>query len=407
MPQATFAPTPHTERLVHLDVLRGFALLGILLVNFAWFSRPILEMMLGPLPPGEGVDAAAAVAVQVLAEGKFYALFSMLFGAGFALMFERARHAGGPFNRLFLRRLGLLFVFGLLHGLFIWSGDILLVYSLVGFLLWLLFSRAKSGLLLIFAGLLMFIPSLLVLAFAGMLELARFDQDLHQEITTAISEDAEQLQQRIERGRAIYVEGSFAEAVGQRARELWSLLSMPLFWVPPIIAYFLIGTALMRSGRLKQPDDHPRFYARLIQLGLVPGLVFSALGVWLMHSGNIYMPDFRLAAASFFMQGGAVLLSLAWLALVVRYYRALEFLAPAGRMALTLYLMQSVFWTLVFYGYGLGLPAPGAAMQVMLALGFFALQVVFAHLWLARFRYGPMEWVWRSLTYGKAARMRG
>ncbi|MCC5862041.1 MAG: hypothetical protein JJT93_09055, partial [Gammaproteobacteria bacterium] len=126
---------PAADRLLHLDVLRGFALLGILFVNFEWFTRPLQAIVFGAEPGLEGVDRVVNFTIKTLAEGKFYALFSMLFGAGFALMASRALAHDTAFRGLYFRRLLLLALFGVAHLLLIWAGDILLVYALCGMLM--------------------------------------------------------------------------------------------------------------------------------------------------------------------------------------------------------------------------------------------------------------------------------
>lgn len=392
---------PNTDqRLDHLDVLRGFALLGILMVNFQWFSRPVQAIVTGADPGLHGADLAVDLGVSVLFEGKFYAIFSMLFGAGFALLAQRAGEAGTGFTGLYLRRILVLAAFGLAHIALAWSGDILFVYALVAFVMVLLFGRTPTRRLWKWAIVFIALPSLLMAVLTGLVWLAQFNPEAAAGMQAQFAEQARQQSAALGAAEAVHREGGFTAVMAQRFADLRFMLGMAPFWVPPVLGFFLLGRWLLSSGRLGDPAAHAAWFRRWQAIGLGLGLPLSALGAWRIHGLDLDVPTPALVPAQLMFASGAALLALGYLTTVVRSARALGWLAPVGRMALTNYLLQSTVWSLVFNGYGLGLwgEVP-RAWHPLLALGFFALQVPLSHWWMARFRFGPAEWVWRSLTY--------
>ena len=401
------APVDERQRLNHLDVLRGFALLGILLVNFQFFTRPMTSVALGPDPSLSGLDLIAAGLVAVLAEGKFYALFSMLFGAGFALMLHRAQANDSPFWGLYLRRIAVLMAFGAAHILLVWPGDILFLYGLLALLMVLLFRRTPTSRLPKWAVLLLALPALINGAFAGLIKLASLDPETASEISSNFDQQQHNLTELVEGASAIYQSGGFFDAVGQRLNEYLMLLSWAPFWVTPMLGFFLLGRWLIASGRLLDVAGHTAFFRTWRNWGLALGLPLACAGYWLMQGQALHIPSPTLALAGVLVGAGAALLAMGYLGLITLNARRLNWLAPAGRMALSNYLLQSLFWTTMLYGYGFGFwgEIPRAA-QLPLALLFFAGQVVISHWWLARFRFGPAEWLWRTLTYGARQPMR-
>jgi uncharacterized protein len=390
------------QRLDHLDVLRGFALLGILLVNFQWFTRPIQAIVLGADPSLAGAGLAIDLGISAFAEGKFYALFSMLFGAGFALMADRARESEAPFWGVYLRRLLVLAVFGLLHVALIWSGDILLVYSVVGFVMVLLFRNTPVQRLWKWALPFIFLPTALMGLFTLLIGLAQTDPEFAAGFAAEVARQQVTDAATVATAAQIYASGSFAEVVGQRFDDLGFMFAHALFWMPPVLGFFLLGRWLLVSGRLQAPDVHAGWLHRWRMLGLALGIPLSVGGAWLIHEQDINIPSPDLLVAQFLFVTGAALLALGYLCTVVLSARVLAWLAPVGRMALSNYLLQSLFWTLVFYGYGLGLwgQVP-RALQPLCVVVFFAAQVALSHWWLQRFRFGPAEWLWRVLSYAR------
>ncbi|WP_101924728.1 MULTISPECIES: DUF418 domain-containing protein [Luteimonas] len=395
-------PLGERERIGALDALRGVALLGVLLMNVEWFSRPLQQLGAG-LPPGiEGIDHGVAWLVHVFVASKFWVLFSMLFGMGFVVFDGRIQAAGASFERLYLRRLAALFVFGLLHITLLWPGDILHTYAIAGIALLLL--RGLSARWQLWLGLAAFAGMVaLNLFFAGVMLVLPADvlADMQGEMLAPMLAGAR-------RAAEVYANGSFGDAVAQRWRDYLQVGLPGLMMVPMIAGVFLVGSWLMRSGRVQDPAAHRGFWWRLLAVTLPLGALLTTCSVALGVSFVNVQVDGRGIAATALLLAGALPLSLAYVALAMLAWgttpgrRALAVLAPVGRMALTNYLMQSLVLSLLFFGYGAGLWGEvGRAAQTGIALALFAAQVLASHAWLARFRQGPMEGLWRWLTYGR------
>lgn len=412
-PQEQVRPTPTApgERIDFIDVLRGFALFGIFTVNITLFMHPI-EYTTLTITYDNPLDAAVAWLTRVLAEGKFYSLFSMLFGLGFAMQLERAQARGSAIVPIYLRRNFVLLIIGLLHGLLLWVGDILVPYAVGSlFLLWA--RKARDRTLLIWSVILLTLSTLLLAVSMIFLDLGRAVPESAAQIDAIFAEQAAATQAALARAYEVYGNGSYAEITAQRWRDLVTMWGLSLFIFPNIIAMFFLGTVVGRRGILRDPAAHLPFLRRLLlwcaPLGLALNVVY-ALG---MEGQDRTIPTWTLVIASGAQSIGAPLLMLAYVAgLALLWQRPvwqarLRRLAPVGRMALTNYLSQSLIATTIFYGYGLGLFGKvGAAVGLLLVIAIYALQVAWSPWWLARFRFGPMEWLWRSLTYWQVQPMR-
>jgi uncharacterized protein len=407
------APTAPAERAVLPDVLRGFALLGILLMNIEAFVGPLAASLSGLDPSLTGIDRFADAAIYVLVQGKFYTLFSLLFGAGFAMMLLRAEQRGAGGGMLYLRRTLVLLAIGLVHALLVWSGDILTVYGLMALVLLLFFRRTPSSRLPKWGLALYAWPMLLILMFGLAYEGSRTDPEAAAAFDAELSEQAAGMAAMIEAQREAYGQGSYADATRQRVVDLvWFTAMLPMFG-PLFVGLFLIGAWLLRSGALLRPAEHLPLYRRLLAAGLLLGLPLALWSFRVMPTIDHGRMDLEIALANIASHAANLLLCLGYVAAIAlllqrpRWHARLALLVPAGRMALTNYLLQSLVCTAIFYHYGLGffeqLPR---AWQVPFVLVLYALQVVFSHWWLARFRFGPAEWLWRSLTYLKPQPMR-
>ncbi len=386
------------DRLETMDMLRGVALLGVFLMNIEFFVRPLHDYGSG-VPAGQGLDHVLGVLIYALVQGKFWVLFSLLFGMGFALMSSRAEAAGRPFVGLYLRRIILLGLFGAAHVLLLWVGDILLSYAITALLL--LACVRLRGMPAGLAGMALYfgVGGLWLLMAVGLFFLPESIQEPVRQEMAALAASGAQAQ-------AVYQDGSFVEAVWQRIADYQTItLSNMLFQVPIILGVFLIGRWLVDSGRLQDPAANRPFFRKLA----VGGLLLGSLGVGAaLALGTTFDPVEQVAQSTLalvLMTLGSLPMALGYLALLVLVSlgpmgRLLRVFVPAGRMALTLYLMQSLIASLIFYGYGLGLAEEfGRTAQVMMVVIVFALQVAFSHWWLARFRQGPLEWLWRAGTY--------
>jgi uncharacterized protein len=404
---ARVAPVELGERIDDIDVLRGFALFGVLYANgMSWFrTNPLRETLTPERWPG-AVDRFLAHAQSALVEMKFITLFSFLFGVGMAIQAERAEAKGGRPIRFLLRRMFFLFLIGAAHVLLLWMGDILHTYALMGFLT-LIFIRRKTRTIAIASGVLFGLPIVGTIV-RTIIKISR-DQ-------SAVPDQAEfrdELMGRMNTQLRVYSEGSWLEIARQRIDDsIHHLAKMPAY-VHHIFALFLLGALAHRSGILRDPSAHLRFLRRFIVVALVVGFGLQILFAFRPDAGlkTTYAYVYSTLLGAFFIVHTAVGLAYgAGLLLLLRRPRVRAALAPIGkigRMALTNYLAQSVILSIVFYGFGFRLHdklSPKACLPILIAL--YAIQVAWSRAWLARFRYGPVEWLWRTLTYGKVQPMR-
>lgn len=383
------APTTPEERVEALDILRGLALFGVLAVNLLIALRtPIFESYLPARPSFEGADRAADLFMRYVLQGKALTLFAFLFGAGLAIQWERIAAQGeGPY-RLF-RRLGVLLAFGLAHLLLVWNGDILTEYALLGFVATPLVAAGPSRLLR---------WAFALFAISVLLSLLPWP---------AIP-DPGMLAIENEVASRIYSSGTWLEIRDYSLRELEITQPMLLYLHPQTLGLFLLGAWAWRTGLLRDPAGHRRLLHAIALGGLAGGAVLTHLGnteAWMPATplgAVLLFPSFSLAPVVLAMGYAAALL----LALQhVRVRRALAIFAPAGRMAFSNYIAQSLVFTTLFFGYGLGLMGRvGPAAALALGAAVYAVQVAWSAAWLRRHRFGPLEWLWRTLTYGRMPR---
>ena len=361
-------PVQQTERIQSLDILRGWAVFGMLIVNIGYFSSQ-------PMERPEGANAVAAVAVQILVSGKFWTLFSVFFGYGFALQFGRAAARGQAFVSIYLRRMVVLLLFGLAHAL-LHPSEILHRYALIGFLMIPLRHASTRGLIAVG------VASLLV-----PLALPTGGGEADAVTTTAV-----------------YTFGTLPQVLAfnalRFARDAFDVRVLAPF------PYFLLGLGL---ARLRLLEDLPRYMGAIRRwrwVALLAGLGLQASPV-LMALASEATRSLVVVVVTLLMSLGSGLLGLFYAAVLVLWTQTpsglarLRPFAAVGRLALTNYLMQTVVVTTLLYGYGFGLYGHlGVVGGLPIALGIYAGQVVASNWWIRRFRFGPVEWVWRSLAYG-------
>jgi uncharacterized protein len=427
-------PVAPPERLAAVDVLRGVAVLGILpmnIVDFAWGFAAYFD----PTRGGgfTGLDAAVWVVSHLLFDQKFLTIFSMLFGAGLVLMGERADARGRPLAGVYYRRVLWLLVIGAVHAYLIWAGDILVVYAECGLLLYP-FRRRSARTLIVLGTLAVLVVVPVGLALATGLELVRsaaaqadaataagetptgwqaWAQDAWQSDLRKLAEPtpAERDQARAEE-EALY-RGGYGTIVAHRAVELLpeQTIAFPLFWIWDVGGRMLLGMGLMKLGVFAAARP-ARSYARLAAAGYGLGLPLVAYDTWAQVRSDFALADV-LRSVLVFNHVGAVLVALGHVAVVMLACQARALprltarLAAVGRMALTNYLVQSLVCSTLFYGYGFGLfgTVPRTGL-VGIVLAVWAAQLLYSPASLAQFRFGPAEWVWRSLTYWRLQPMR-
>jgi uncharacterized protein len=400
-------PVKAGERMQIVDSLRGFALLGILLVNMGLFIHPFHTILFPPDPGTPLLDQAASWLIRLLAEGKFYSLFSLLFGLGFAIQFGRAQVRNLPIVPLYMRRMFFLLLFGAIHAFFIWTGDILIVYALLGFVL-ILFRKARPRTLLIWIGIILTGYFLLMTMWLGFIELGRMDPGAAAEINQILAEQERLFRSDIEQAYEAYGQGSFAEVTRYRMREYFSILSFAAVgMLPGVFMMFLVGLYFGKRRLFDSVEENLPFFRKITWWGLAIGLPANLIYASLMATGisrlDINLPMYVATLGQIVGGPALCLFYVGALTLLSRrqpWADRLQILAPVGRMALTNYLLQSIVCTFIFYGYGLGLFGQvGAAVGLVLTLVIYGLQIPFSHWWMARFRYGPFEWLWRTLSY--------
>lgn len=399
-------PTGQEQRLLQLDVLRGAALFGILLMNLEGLAGPPSLVVTGVGPTLHGADALVDALVHVLVEGKFYTLFSLLFGAGFAVILQRAEARGRQVGWLYLRRLLVLAGFGLLHGLYVWAGDILLMYALGALPLLLFFRRTPATRAIAWGLGFYLLPTLFLLYSLGPSGLAGETPDAglqHYHQTAALAAHQAELAAQ----RAAYgPEGDFAAANAQRAVDFGQQLGYLPWILPSVLGMFLVGVGLLRAGVLADPLGDAWLLRRLRGGGFLLGLPL-VIGAFVLEPSLTLGRFDRLSVLGDTLRTlGALALCLAYMATLLlalqqpRWRDRLALLAPAGQMALSNYLLQSLACVALFYGYGFGafeqLPR---AWQPLFAVLLFTAQLALSRWWLARFHFGPAEWLWRALTY--------
>jgi uncharacterized protein len=390
-----------SDRIEALDVLRGVALLGILVMNVQAFAMPQAAYM-NPTAWGrlEGVDLAAWLVSHLLADQKMMALFSMLFGAGIVLFTERAEAAGRPVGSLHFRRQGWLLLFGVVHAYLIWYGDILFTYAVCGMLLYPC-RRLSPAIQLILGLTLLSVASAIFLFLDGTMSMWPEAERLA--LQAEWHPPVEQLQIEIARYRSGWFEQFPYRAELAFEVQAFTLLVWGLWRAAGLM---LIGMALYRLGVLSGQAGR-RTYVAMLGAALTLGLPVVAYGIY-WNFANGWGPS-SLFVGTQFNYWGSVLVSLGWVACVMLALKEAWLpgltrkLAAVGRTAFSQYILQSVLCSLIFQGYGLGwFGRVERSEQLGIVLAIWLLQLWLAALWLRHFQYGPLEWLWRSLTYRRA-----
>jgi len=521
-PHENLEPVPSSERLGVMDSLRGIALIGILMMNIEWFNRPTSE--LGRFDSSlNGYDYGASFFVKLFVEGKFYKLFALLFGMGFAVMLIKAQQSGRPFASMFVRRMSALFIFGMAHYIFIWDGDILHDYAFAGLLLlgWVqltktkFFSRfSKPRSFLRFGLSVLCLPVVIGIGMGtwhgltndnnelaeqwserqeavvlskkliaeGALEKEDEEEETSSDESSVNSEteevasssdkqngiessaddleasaedstvaktegdeteagdakkeepkDVDEMtrEERIEHfaDRIIKskkrrqksaeeeitaVTGSYSDGVAFRAESAPGAMGQTIgFSLMMLFPIFMIGYWLVASGVLNNPKKHGAIFKSLAIVGLLVGLGTTLIALTIMQ----YPPtmDIRMLRnnAGGMFQFSQYVVAAGYLGAMVWMYqtnfmrKVLDIFAPIGRMALTNYIMHSLILGFIFYGYGQSMFGQILrADQMLIVAAIIFGQLIISTLWLKAFRFGPLEWLWRCLTYKKLQPMK-
>jgi len=484
-PQLT--PIDNNKRIQVMDLLRGFALIGILFMNIEWFNRPV-SMLLAFDYQQTGLDWSSSWLVKVFIEGKFYKLFSLLFGMGFAVMLIQAQKKERPFGAWFIRRMLALLVFGMAHASFLWGGDILRDYAIAGLMLlgFVFILRTKrcqkfnhpKTFLKVGSWLLLFplIATLFAALFFGvsrdnsevtddwqqkiaiieqsdnkLAELREVDLTLQaKESENAINLAEEALEEtekdekneidestlspeeliahkvkkRVKREQEkdvsiaeeveAFTNGSYGQATAYRAMEAVKALAFsPIFALMVCLPLFMIGYWLVASERLKNPELHQDFFNVMCWGGLGLGLMLNISSTFLTLHPAAQTANEISAVGNTLSFYGQIILAAGYIGLFVKltskawFMRAFSWLALLGKMALTNYISHSIILSSIFYGYAGGMFGKIArAEQMLIVVAIIFCQVIICKVWLKYFQFGPLEWLWRSMTYLKLQPMR-
>ena len=395
------------DRVQVLDVLRGFALAGILIIN----SMSILAVK-GSTPAFTVnipfTDRLLQDLILFFVESKFFTLFSLLFGISFAIQIQSAEKQGATFLPRISRRMFGLLLFGALHILLLWDGDILVIYAITGTLL-IAFRKAAYSTLKKWAIGLLAVPGVLVFIIFAYTLIARLSTDgakIFGESDRSLAKEfasTEATQKLLSNG--------FIEGIGERIHTYLNLSPLLFSRIPTVLAMFLIGLYLGRSNFIRELPEKTETLQRFRFWGLTIGFSLMLLIV----AGTKFLPatsalvaiiEDQYLAGPILCLGYASAIALAYLK--NSQLRIFSFFSKVGRMALTNYLTQSLVLTFLSYGWGLGLALKLNGFQVLgVSIVLYISQVLFSGYWLKNFKYGPLEWVWRCITYWKFISIKG
>lgn len=395
------SPVKPAARFVVLDALRGFALIGICMANFPEFSLYTFQPAeVASAMPLAAADRVTRFLLYLFVDGKFYTLFSLLFGLGFSIILSNAHRRGNSGLPVFYRRMTVLAMIGALHLMFVWSGDILLLYALLGMVL-PLFRNASGRVLLMASAFCLLLPVVIDLS----VELAGI----------SLSAPVVDAQWRVCADYGI-TRDNFgywlrdAESYGQVFQ---FLLQGALVRVQELVdgnryfkvlGLFLMGFYIGRSRIYADIAANGRLLRRVAAYGFAIGLPLSCLYALDCMAGYRFGMTVHTVAYTVSVYPLGFAYAAAFCLLYERQPRLAlwRWLAAPGRMALTNYIGQSVMGAALFYGIGLGWGAGVGLLDTeVIVVAVLAVQAVFSHVWLGFFRFGPLEWLWRMLTYGK------
>lgn len=394
-------PVRKKERFAILDILRGFALVGIAVANFPEFALfTFLKPDAVAAMPTAGADRWVRFLQYVFVDGKFYTIFSLLFGIGFSIIISNAMRRGASGFRIFYRRMAILLGFGFVHLMFIWSGDILMLYALMGMLL-PLFRNCSDRTLLSWAAVLLFVPVIIDFAceFAGVslsAGVVRLQQ--HYCAKYGITDDnfAYWLRDADSYG------GVFQFLVQGALVRVQEFVDGNRYF--KVMGLFLIGFCIGRRRMYAHTVMRRRMLRRVALTGCCAGLPLSVVYAWSAVNGH----PWGNAAHSLLYFVSVYIVGFAYVAAICLVYnrhpraRVFSLFSAPGRMALTNYIGQSVWGMAIYYGIGLGLGASmGLSLVVPVAVGVWLVEALSSLLWLRFFNFGPLEWIWRMLTYGR------
>ena len=399
-------PVLQNERSDILDVLRGFALFGVLLDNiFGFTGWGFLTQSMREGLPTWPADGIVGLSELTFINGKFYSLFSLLFGIGFSIILVRNEQRGIDPLKIFYRRLFILLLIGAAHLFLLWEGDILFLYALIGMIL-PLFRKFSDKALVVTAAVLILSPIILDCIYIvfqakpgdGLERLA-----MTTDIKSGVPTDSTYATYLYKPGSGFH-EWRNWQASGWAYRYSYILDSNR---IPKVLGMFLFGFYAGRKMMYLHLENYVSFFKKLRLWGFVVGIP-AAIASTYFEIFQKHIPNPIGLGHTTFYALSVVPLCFAYTSVICLHWikkkanSKLKLLAPLGRMALTNYLMQTIIGITLYYGVGFSLGGNiGPAVFIPIGLGVYILQIIYSNIWFKYFNYGPMEWIWRMLTYGK------
>lgn len=386
----THQPTMLNERVHELDSIRGVAIFGILLMNIMSFAGPFLDIAsLFSLPEmfqGKA-NQLTLLLINTFVTANFYTLFSILFGLGFYIFLDRAKDKTSAPNRLFSRRMTGLLIIGLLHAIFIWYGDILVSYALIGFLLMLFVKVPPKWNLGIAITISVLMTGFIVLLYWVMYK----TQDLLMFSETYLEPSGIM---------EVATNGNYLDILKFNSEYTLIALVGLFFMLPLVLMMFLIGLYIGQKGYYKRIGEIRPFLVKVALVSLILGLPIKLFTAYIQSYRVDDMALMTLVSISNTIGGPlmAIFYLSAFALLFNSFKRLNKFFAPVGRMALTNYVMQSVVMVTLFYGFNL-FGKIDMIYLPLIAIIFFIVQVIFSRWYMKRYRFGPLEYLWRRFTY--------
>lgn len=394
-------PIEFNKRIFEIDGIRGFALLGILMMNIMSFAGPDIDDSFSGTRSEIYTgfwNELSLFFINTFVTANFYTMFSFLFGLGFYIFLSRAEKKKQSTSALFLRRIGLLLIFGLLHGILLWYGDILWTYAITGLFLLLFYKFKPKVNLIIAVGLLVLTTIIVLLGSIGtyMMNMAASNYSMQSEGFMFSLNMTETI-----------LNGTYLDVVSMNAIILGLSAAGAIFVIPNVLAMFLLGLYAGQKGYFNNLRKSLGLLKKVAVIGIGIGLpvkIFTGYLTTYQSHDDVFVQLAQLSSTI-----GGPLMSLGYIAalalILLKLPKLVSLLQPVGQMALTNYIGQTVIMLVIFYVFGL-FNSVNAVWFIPIALGVFILQLLLSHFWMKYFSYGPLEWLWRSFTYFKKMPLR-
>ena len=392
-------PTTSGDRIEMIDALRGFALTGVCLANLALFSFYYClsneQKADLPLPL---INTIISYLIYFFVDSKFWTLFTIMFGFGASIFISRANELHKNGKALYARRLVLLLIFGLIHGIFFWFGDIFAEYALAGFIL-LLFSN-KKGISVAVWGIILgaFIPLVLMILQAKLLPDSSEIFDKLGKLTLNA-----------------YSSSSYSKVINANLVNIKIFSLYVWFLLIAAVGRFMIGYWIGQTGRMYNLENYTDFFRKTMRICGWIGFPFMFIVTItkILIDSEVLVPESEWEPVTYLLEIASLAIGIfyavkfAFLYQNKKWRKRLSVFKEMGRMALTNYLMQTIINILIFNGIGFGLAGKtGPSIYILWFIVLMILQIIFSKWWLSRYRFGPFEWLWRSLTYKKLQPMK-